>query len=61
MLGRAEEDHVLFGVQEVELPEMLDHLLSHRALKSEVELLQGLVRRKPSGTDPQPPAGGLAR
>jgi hypothetical protein len=26
VIGRAEQDHVLFGVQEVELPEVLDHL-----------------------------------
>ena len=30
MIGRAEQDHVLFGVEEVELPEMLDHLLLDR-------------------------------
>ena len=55
MIGRAEQDHVLLGVQEVELPEVLDHLLLHRALEGEVELLQRLVRGKPGGTDPQPP------
>jgi hypothetical protein len=27
--GWSEEDHVLSGVQEVELPEVLDHLLFH--------------------------------
>ena len=59
--GGPEQDHVLFGVQEVELPEVLDHLLLHRALESEVELLQGLVRGEPGGTDPQPTAGGLPR
>ena len=59
--GRAEQDHVLFGVQEVELAEVLDHLLLHRALEGEVELLQRLVRREPGGADPQPAAGGLAR
>jgi hypothetical protein len=40
--GRAKEDHVFAGVQEVELPEMLDNLLLDRSLEGEVELLQGL-------------------
>ena len=56
-----EQDHVLFGVQEVELAEVLDHLLLHAALEGEVELLQRLVRGEPGGTDPQPAAGGLPR
>jgi hypothetical protein len=46
-------------VQEVELPEVLDHLLLHRALEGEVELLQGLVGGEPGGADPQPAARGL--
>jgi hypothetical protein len=33
--GRAEEDHVFAGVQEVELPEMLDNLLLDRSLEGE--------------------------
>ena len=59
--GRAQQDHVLLGVQEVELPEVLDHLLLDRALEGEVELLERLVGGEPGGADPQPPAGGLAR
>ena len=59
--GRAQQDHVHFGVQEVELPEVLDHLLLHAALEGEVELLKRLVGGEPGSTDPQPAAGGLAR
>ena len=59
MIGRAKRDDALLGVQEVELPEVLDHLLLHAALEGEVKLLQGLVLREPGGADPQPPAGGL--
>ncbi|MBV9002459.1 MAG: hypothetical protein JO304_25620 [Solirubrobacterales bacterium] len=57
MIGRAEQDDVVLGVQEVELAEVLDHLLLHRALEGEVELLQGLVRGEVRGPDPQPPTG----
>jgi hypothetical protein len=39
-------------VQEVELPEVLDHLLLDAALEGEVELLQRLVGREPGGADP---------
>jgi hypothetical protein len=59
--GWSEEDHVLFRVQEVELPEVLDHLLLDRALEGEVELLQRLVRREPCRADPRSTPGGLAR
>ena len=41
--GRAEQDHVLATVKEVELANVLDHLLLHRALKGEIELLQRLA------------------
>ncbi len=34
-------------MQEVELPEVLDHLLFDRALEAEVELLQGLAGGEP--------------
>jgi hypothetical protein len=44
-------------VQEVELAEVLDHLLLHAALKGEVELLQGFVGGEARGADPQPPTG----
>ena len=40
--GRPEQDDVLAGVQEVELAEVLDDCLLHRALEGEVELLQRL-------------------
>jgi hypothetical protein len=40
------QDHVLLGGQEVELAEVLDHLLSDRALEGEVELLERLAGRK---------------
>ena len=50
--GRAEQDHVLAGVQEVELPEVLDHRLLDRALEGEVELLQRLAGGEPGGLDP---------
>jgi hypothetical protein len=56
-----QQDHVHFGVQEVELTEVLDHLLLDTALKREVELLEGLVGREAGGADPQPAAGGLPR
>ena len=49
--GRAEQDHVLAGVQEVELSEVLDDGLLHRALEGEVELLQGLAGRESGGLD----------
>lgn len=57
---RAEQDHVLLGVQEVELSKMLDHLLLDRALEGEVELLQRLSRRETSGSDAALAAVGLA-
>jgi hypothetical protein len=57
----AEEDHVLLGMQEVEVPEVLDHRLLDRALKGEVKFLQRLVSGEPGGADPQPAARGLAR
>jgi hypothetical protein len=40
-------------MQEVELPEVLDHRLLHRALEAEVELLQGLAGREPRLADPR--------
>jgi len=44
---RAEEDHVLLAVEEVELAEVLDHLLLDRALEGEVELLERLASGEP--------------
>jgi hypothetical protein len=48
----SEEDHVLAGVEEVELSEVLDHGLLHGSLEGEVELLQGLARGESGGLDP---------
>jgi len=50
--GRAKSDDVGTLMQEVELAEMLDHLLLRRALEGEVELLQRLAGREPGGLDP---------
>ena len=56
MTGRAEQDHVLAGVQEVELPEVLDHRLLDGALEGEVELLQRLSGGEPGALiRPSPP------
>jgi hypothetical protein len=41
--GWPEHDHVLLAVEEVELAEVLDHLLFVRALEGEVELLERLA------------------
>ena len=49
--GRAEEDHVLAGVEKVQLAEVLDHRLLHGSLEGEVELLQGLAGGEPCGLD----------
>ena len=49
--GRAEQDDVLPAVQEVELAEVLDHLLLDRALEGEVELLERLSGREAGGLD----------
>ena len=56
----AEQDHVLFGVQEVDLAEVLNDLLFNRAPEGEVELLQRLAGGEPGGLDPALPAVGLA-
>jgi hypothetical protein len=58
--GWSEQDHVFLGVQEVELPEMLDDLLFDGALEGEVELLERLASWEPGGFDPQLAAGGVA-
>jgi hypothetical protein len=58
---RPEQDHVLAAVEEIELPQVLDHLLFHRALEGEVELLQALARREAGGPDPALAAVALAR
>jgi hypothetical protein len=43
---RAEQDDVVFGGEEVELAEVEDERLLHRALEAEVELLQRLAGGK---------------
>jgi hypothetical protein len=43
---RAQRDDRVFGVQEVELGEVLDHRLLHAALEAEVELLERLASRE---------------
>jgi len=48
-------------VQEVELAQMLDHLLPDRALEGEVELLERLAGREAGGLDPRLAAVALAR
>src|SRR5439155_13265976 len=50
--GRAEQQNVFAGVEEVELAEVLDHRLFDRALEAEVELLEGLAGREAGGLDP---------
>jgi hypothetical protein len=57
--GRAGQDDVLLGVQKVELAEVLDHLLSDRALEAEVELLERLARGEAGGLGPALAAVGL--
>jgi hypothetical protein len=59
--GRAEQDDVLPGVQEVELTEVLDHLAADRALEGEVELLERLAGGEAGGLDARLAAVGLAR
>jgi site-specific DNA recombinase len=59
--GRTEQDHVLAGVQEVELAEVLDHLLLHAALEAEVELLERLVGGEAGLSDAALAAVRLAR
>src|SRR4051794_5825887 len=59
--GRSEQDHVLAGVQEVELPEVLNDRLLDRALEGEVELLQGLAGGEPGGLDAALAAVAVAR
>ena len=52
---RAEQDHGVLGVQEVQLPEVLDDGLLHAALEGGVELLKGLARGEAGGLDPASP------
>src|SRR3954454_3991018 len=59
--GRAQEDDVLLGVQEVELAEVLDDLAADRALEGEVELLERLAGGEARGLDPALAAVALAR
>src|SRR5438552_4548849 len=59
--GWAQRHDVLLRVQEVELAEVLDHLLLDRALEAEVELLERLARREAGSLDARLAAVGLAR
>ena len=64
--GRAERDDVGALVQEVELAEVLDHLLFHAALEGEVELLQRFAGGEAGLADARLaavalPRGGLGR
>ena len=59
--GRAEQDHVLARVQEVELAEVLDDGLLHAALEGEVELLQRLAGGEAGGLDAALAAVAVAR
>ncbi len=58
--GRAQEDDVVFGGQEVELAEMEDERLLHRALEAEVELLERLSGREAGLLDPRLAPVGVA-
>ena len=51
---------VVFGGEEVELSEVLDHGLLHRALEGEVELLQRFTSGEPGGLDSPLTAVALA-
>ena len=58
--GWAEEDNV-FGLEhEVELGQVHDEVLADRALEGELEVVQGLDRRKPGRADAGLTAGGLS-
>jgi hypothetical protein len=50
--GRAEQQDVLAGVEEVELAEVLDHGLLEGALEAEVELLERFSGREAGSLDP---------
>ena len=58
--GRAEEDHVLLGGDEVQGAQVGDQVAFQAAGVVEVELLQGLAGREPGGADPALAAVGLA-
>lgn len=59
--GWAEQDDVLFAGEEVELAEVLDHLLLHAALEGEVKLLEGFALGEAGGLDAPLAAMGLPR
>src|SRR5581483_1168595 len=59
--GRAQKDDVVLRRQEVELAEVQDERLLHRALEAEVELLERLSGREAGGLDPALTPVRLAR
>jgi hypothetical protein len=59
--GRAQEDDVVFGGEEVELAEVEHERLLHRALEAEVELLQRLAGGEARLLDPALAAVRVAR
>jgi hypothetical protein len=61
VIGRAQRDDALLGVQEVELAEVLDHLALDGALEGEVEFLQRLAGREPRLADARLAAVAVAR
>ena len=58
--GRAEEDHVLFGGDEVQRAEVGDLVAFEAAGMVEVEVLQRFAGREPGGSDPAFAAVGVA-
>src|SRR5439155_23985875 len=59
--GRAEQDDVVAGGEEVELAEMEDERLLHRALEAEVELLERLAGGEAGLLDPRLAAVRVSR
>ncbi len=58
--GRPEQDDVVFGGEEVELAEVEDERLLHRALEAEVELLERLSGGEARLLDPRFATVGVA-
>jgi len=58
--GRAEEDYVLLGGDEVQRGEVGDQVAFQAAGVVEIELLDAFARRKPGGPDPIFAAVGIS-